>query len=38
MGSGADIRRVNKYNGSIITPQDILDAIARPAGAQGAGN
>jgi 2-oxoglutarate ferredoxin oxidoreductase subunit alpha len=27
LGSGADIRRVNKYNGQIITPQDILKAI-----------
>jgi 2-oxoglutarate ferredoxin oxidoreductase subunit alpha len=30
LGSGADIRRVNKYNGTIITPQDILDAMTRP--------
>jgi len=34
LGSGADIRRVNKYNGTIITPQDILAAITRPAGAE----
>ncbi len=39
LGAGADIRRVNKYNGTIITPQDILDAMTldvgkRPAGAQ----
>jgi 2-oxoglutarate/2-oxoacid ferredoxin oxidoreductase subunit alpha len=27
LGSGADIRRVNSYNGEIITPQDILKAI-----------
>ena len=33
LGPGADIRRVNKYNGTIITPRDILDAIIRPAGA-----
>ncbi|MFA5915711.1 MAG: 2-oxoacid:acceptor oxidoreductase subunit alpha [Burkholderiales bacterium] len=31
LGAGADLRRVNKYNGTIITPQDILDAILRPA-------
>jgi 2-oxoglutarate ferredoxin oxidoreductase subunit alpha len=35
LGPGADIRRVNKYNGTIITPQDILDAMTRPAGASG---
>jgi len=34
LGPGADIRRVNKYNGSIITPQDILDVIRRPAAAE----
>ena len=39
LGAGADIRRVNKYNGTIITPQDILDAMTldvgkRPAAAQ----
>jgi len=34
LGPGADIRRVNKYNGTIITPQDILDAMKRPAGAE----
>jgi len=38
LGSGADIRRVNKYNGTIITPQDILAAITRPAGAGREGN
>jgi 2-oxoglutarate/2-oxoacid ferredoxin oxidoreductase subunit alpha len=27
LGSGADIRRVNSYNGQIITPQKILAAI-----------
>ena len=27
LGAGADIRQVNKYNGTFITPQDILDAI-----------
>ena len=27
LGSGADIRKVNSYNGEIITPQDILKAI-----------
>ena len=31
LGAGADLRRVNRYNGTIITPQDILDAIERPA-------
>ena len=35
LGAGADIRRVNKYNGAIITPQDILDAMIRPAIAVG---
>ena len=35
LGAGADIRRVNKYNGAIITPQDILDAMTRPAIAVG---
>jgi 2-oxoglutarate ferredoxin oxidoreductase subunit alpha len=33
LGAGTEIRRVNRYNGTIITPQDILDAITRPAGA-----
>jgi 2-oxoglutarate ferredoxin oxidoreductase subunit alpha len=33
LGPGADIRGVNRWNGTIITPQDILDALARPAGA-----
>jgi len=27
LGPGADIRRVNRYNGQVITPQDILRAI-----------
>ncbi|MDD5168587.1 MAG: 2-oxoacid:acceptor oxidoreductase subunit alpha [Syntrophales bacterium] len=27
LGSGADIRKVNSYNGEIITPQDILKVI-----------
>lgn len=27
LGSGADLRRVNSYNGQIITPRDILKAI-----------
>lgn len=27
LGSGADIRRVNSYNGEVITPQEILRAI-----------
>jgi 2-oxoglutarate ferredoxin oxidoreductase subunit alpha len=31
-GPAMDIRRVNKYNGTVITPQDILDAMTRPAG------
>jgi len=35
LGPGADMRRVNRYNGSIITPQDILDAMTRPADATG---
>lgn len=34
LGPGADIRRVNRYNGTIITPQDILDAMIRPANAE----
>ncbi len=29
VGPGLDIRQVNRFNGSIITPQDILDAIVR---------
>jgi 2-oxoglutarate ferredoxin oxidoreductase subunit alpha len=32
LGAGADIRRVNKYNGTIITPQDILDAMTLDVG------
>jgi len=27
LGSGADIRRVNSYNGEVITPQEIVKAI-----------
>jgi 2-oxoglutarate/2-oxoacid ferredoxin oxidoreductase subunit alpha len=27
LGAGADIRGVNRYNGTIITPQDILDVM-----------
>jgi 2-oxoglutarate ferredoxin oxidoreductase subunit alpha len=27
LGSGADIRRVNSYNGEVITPQEILEVI-----------
>ena len=27
LGSGADLRRVNSFNGQIITPKDILKAI-----------
>ncbi len=30
-GPAMDIRRVNKYNGTIITPQDILEVMTRPA-------
>ncbi len=30
LGAGVDIRSVNRYNGTIITPQDILDAITAP--------
>ena len=37
LGSGADIRRVNKYNGTIITPQDILDALTLDVGTRPAG-
>ena len=29
LGAGADIRRVNRFNGTIITPQDILDAMGQ---------
>ncbi len=32
LGSGADIRRVNKYNGEVITPREILAAFARAGG------
>jgi 2-oxoglutarate ferredoxin oxidoreductase subunit alpha len=31
LGAGAEIRRVNKYNGTIITPQDIIDVMMQPA-------
>jgi len=31
LGPATDIRRVNKYNGTIITPQDILDVMTRTA-------
>ena len=30
LGADTDLRRVNRYNGTFITPQDILDAIAGP--------
>ena len=30
LGSGTDIRRVNKFNGQIITPRDILEVIRQP--------
>ncbi len=30
LGAETNLRRVNKYNGAFITPQDILDAIAEP--------
>ena len=33
LGAGVDIRRVNRYNGTIITPQDIVDAIRQPVAA-----
>ncbi len=33
LGPAADIRRVNRYNGTIITPEEILDAINQPVGA-----
>ena len=29
-----DIRSVNRFNGTIITPQDILDVISRSVAAQ----
>ena len=38
LGSGADVRQVNKFNGTIIMPQDILDAITAPAAAIEAGS
>jgi 2-oxoglutarate ferredoxin oxidoreductase subunit alpha len=31
VGPGADIRRVNRYNGTIITPQDILTEVLGPS-------
>jgi len=34
LGPEADIRRVNRHNGTIITPEEILDAITRPSGAK----
>ena len=33
LGAGVDIRRVNRFNGTIITPQDIVDAIRQPVAA-----
>ncbi|HMA08192.1 MAG TPA: transketolase C-terminal domain-containing protein, partial [Ramlibacter sp.] len=33
LGAGVDIRRVNRFNGTIITPQDIVDAIREPVAA-----
>jgi 2-oxoglutarate ferredoxin oxidoreductase subunit alpha len=33
LGAGIELRRVNRYNGTIITPQDIIDVIAAPRGA-----
>jgi 2-oxoglutarate ferredoxin oxidoreductase subunit alpha len=36
LGPSADIRGVNKYNGTIITPEDILDAMTQPSGARSA--
>ncbi len=32
LGAGIDIRQVNRFNGTIITPRDILHAIMQPAG------
>jgi len=34
LGSGVDIRSVKRWNGTIIGPQDILDAVQRPAAAE----
>ena len=34
LGSAMDIRSVNRFNGTIITPQDILDVISRSVAAQ----
>lgn len=31
LGAGMDLRRVNRYNGTIITPEDILAAMQQPA-------
>lgn len=33
VGDGVDLRGVTRWNGTIIGPQDILDAMLRPAGA-----
>jgi len=30
LGADTELRRINRYNGTFITPQDILDALARP--------
>lgn len=30
LGAGMDLRRVNRFNGTIITPQDILDVMNQP--------
>ena len=32
LGAGADIRRVNRYNGTIITPGDIVEAMTLASG------
>ena len=34
LGAAMDIRSVNRFNGTIITPQDILDVISRSVAAQ----
>ncbi|HWI82986.1 2-oxoacid:acceptor oxidoreductase subunit alpha [Ramlibacter sp.] len=31
LGAGVDLRGVRRFNGTVITPQDILDAMAPPA-------
>jgi 2-oxoglutarate ferredoxin oxidoreductase subunit alpha len=36
LGSGADIRKVNSYNGQIITPQRIIEAIGLTKATEGA--